>query len=356
MIRKSVMGTVACMLIAAIACDDDDKKVVTDRPDALRPDAGADAAAPPAPPAQPPAVDTIAPDIPGVVAAGTTVEVIAENFNGTEGPLGLLDGTFVFTETNANRIVQIDADDDVSTFLENSNGSNGLGLDPEGRIVSVQTTPGQTRIGIIYPPGSEAVLTDNYQGDAYGRPNDLVVSTTGAVYFSEPGPNVVAGAPPPETPPLPPAVYYVPVGGESIRVAEGIPRPNGITLSRDESILYVNNTNGESLLAFDVQPDGTLDNQRDFAPYQDVTTNAAGTVVSGADGLAIDNDGRLYVAATSGVQVFDAEGAHLGTIPIARAPQNIAFAGPDKRTLYIVGRGAVWKLQTLAQGFTGRAK
>jgi gluconolactonase len=350
------------VVIAAGACDDEDDGARTAPPSALTPDASApespDVGAPPAamPPPQPPAVDTIAPSIPGVVAAGTTVEVIQEGFNGTEGPLGLPDGTFVFTETNANRIVQIDADDNVTTFLENTNGSNGLGIDPEGRIVSVQTTPGQTQIGIIYPPGSEAVLTDNYQGDAYGRPNDLVVSTTGAVYFSDPGPNVVAGAPPPATPPLPPSVYYVPAGGEAIRVAQGIARPNGITLSRDEATLYVNNTNGASLIAFDVQPDGSLDNQRDFAAYHDVTTNTEGSVVSGADGIAIDNDGRLYVAATSGVQVFGAEGEHLGTIPIARAPQNIAFAGPDKRTLYIVGRGAVWKVATLAQGFTGRAK
>ncbi|MET0409691.1 MAG: hypothetical protein ABW217_00275, partial [Polyangiaceae bacterium] len=138
MISRSLIARVACVLIAASACDDDDKEPVTAPPSALTPDAAtplADAGAPPAPPPapQPPAVDTTAPDIPGVVAAGTTVEVIAEGFNGTEGPLGLPDGTFVFTETNANRILQIDAADNVSTFVENTNGSNGLGIDPQGR-------------------------------------------------------------------------------------------------------------------------------------------------------------------------------------------------------------------------------
>jgi gluconolactonase len=79
-------------------------------------------------------------------------------------------------------------------------------------------------------------------------------------------------------------------------------------------------------------------------------------VASGADGLAVDNDGRLYAATAVGVQVFSAQGRHLGTIPVSRSPQNLAFAGPDKKTLYIVGRGAAYKVQMLAQGFLGRAK
>jgi gluconolactonase len=141
-----------------------------------------------------------------------------------------------------------------------------------------------------------------------------------------------------------------------MRVAEGIERPNGIMLSRDEKTLYVNNSNGEYLLAFDVKADGTLASRRNFAKYQTVTKNAAGAMVSGADGLAIDNDGRVYVATSGGVEVFDAKGATLGIIPLSRAPQNLAFAGPDKKTLYIVGRGAAFKIDLLAAGFKGRAK
>jgi gluconolactonase len=166
---------------------------------------------------------------------------------------------------------------------------------------------------------------------------------------------VQPGAPPPATPPLPPAVYYVPPGGKAIKVAEGIQRPNGIMLSADEKVLYVNNTQGESLLAFDVQADGQVANQRNFARYQGVTKTATG-VTSGADGLAIDSDGRVYAATAAGVEVFSPKGEHLGTIPVSRAPQNIAFAGADKKTLYIVGRGAAFKVQLLAQGFKGRAK
>jgi gluconolactonase len=363
---RVTFGFVSWLLTGVIACGDSASE--QEERDALQPEgampampAGATpaaampAAAMPAA-AMPPAVDTSAPEIPGVVAAGTPVRVIQEGFNGTEGPVRFTDGSLLFTETNENRILRIAADGSVSTFLENSNGSNALGLDASGRLISVQTTPGQTRVGVIYPPGSEAVLTDNFEGKPYGRPNDLVVSTQGSVYFTEPGPNVVAGAAPAPAPPLSPAVYYVPVGGEAERVAEGIERPNGISLSPDESTLYVNNTQGEYLLAFDVQPDGSLLDRRDFAAYAGVTTNADGTLASGADGLAIDSEGRLYVATTIGVQVFSSEGEPLGTIPLSRAPQNLAFAGVDRQTLYVVGRGAAWQIQMLARGLAGRAK
>jgi len=304
----------------------------------------------------PPATDTATPAISGVAAAGTKVVAIKSGFQGTEGPIGMPDGALIFTETQANRITRIAADGSTSTFLENTNGSNGLAFDAKGRLISVQTTPGQTKIGVIYPKGAEAVLSDGIDGKPYGRPNDLVVSTRGGVYFTEPGPNVTPGAPPPATPPLPPAVYYIAPGGRAIRVAENIERPNGIMLSRDEKTLYVNNTNGEYLLAFDVKADGTLGNRRNFAKYQGGSKNDAGVFVSGADGLAIDNEGRVYAATAAGVEVFDVKGTHLGTIPLSRAPQNLAFAGPDKKTLYVVGRGAAFKVDVLTPGFKGRAK
>jgi gluconolactonase len=305
------------------------------------------------PPAAPTETTTTA--IPGVVAAGTKVEVIKSGFNGTEGPIGLPDGHVIFTETQANRITRIDKDtNQTSTYLENTNGSNGLGFDAKGRLVSVQTTPGATKIGVIHPKGSEATLTDNFDGKPYGRPNDLVVAKNGGIYFTDPGPNAAPGQPPP-TPPLPPAVYYVPPGGKATQIATGIARPNGIMLSPDEKTLYVNDTSGEFMLAFDVGANGAVSNRRNFAKY--ATVNKAPTgVTSGADGLAVDSEGRLYCAAIGGVQVFSPKGEHLGTIPVSLQPQNIAFAGADKRTLYIVGRGAAFKVRLQAAGYGGRAK
>lgn len=317
---------------------------------ALSASTGAQPAAPPAP------ANTVTPAIPGVVAAGTPVEVIKSGFTGTEGPIGLPDGSLIFTETQANRITRIDKDSGAtSVFLENTNGSNGLGFDAKGRLISVQTTPGQERIGVIHPKEAVATITDNFDGKPYGRPNDLVVAKNGGIYFSEPGPNATPGQPPP-VPALTPAVYYVSPAGKVARVAEGIERPNGVMLSADEKTLYVNNTAGEYLLAFDVKADGTLGARRNFAKYARVTKTPAGAFNSGADGLAIDAQNRVYAATAAGVEVFSAGGETLGVIPVSLAPQNIAFAGADKKTLYIVGRGAAFKVRVLTEGYKGRAK
>jgi gluconolactonase len=114
-----------------------------------------------------------------------------------------------------------------------------------------------------------------------------------------------------------------------------------------------------------VQPDGSVTNRRNFARYAQVNTSAAGgdvgpglryKVTSCADGMAVDKEGRVYNAGCNGIQVYSSQGKHLGTIPTARQIQNLAFAGPDKKTLYLVGRGAAWKIQTLTQGYLGRAK
>ena len=123
-----------------------------------------------------PSIETRTPQIPGVVAADAVVEIIGYGFSGTEGPVALPDGSLIFTEPRANRITRIDNRGNVSTFLENTNVSNALGFDPEGRLISVQRGAGQTRVGILYPEGSEQVLADSFRGEPFVRPNDLVVS------------------------------------------------------------------------------------------------------------------------------------------------------------------------------------
>ena len=141
-----------------------------------------------------------------------------------------------------------------------------------------------------------------------------------------------------------------------MQVTTAIARPNGIMLSPDEKTLYVNNTNGEYITAFDVAADGKPANARNFANYATINKTSTGQPNSGADGLAVDAEGRVYCAAIGGVQVFSAKGEHLGTIPVSLQPQNIAFAGADKKTLYIVGRGSAFKVRLLTAGFAGRAK
>jgi gluconolactonase len=208
------------------------------------------------------------------------------------------------------------------------------------------------RIGIIYPVGSEETLADSVDGKGFSRPNDLVRGNNGSIYFTD---FSVINPEPPGV--LAPAVYHIAPGTKgAVRVADGIARPNGIMLSQDERVLFVNDMWGEHLLAFDVQANGTLANRRNFATYQGVTRDSTGAIRSGADGLALDADGRLYAATSIGVQVFTPDGQLAGIIPTGRDPQNLAFAGPGKRTLYIVGSGAAFKVELKVAGFGGRAK
>jgi gluconolactonase len=302
----------------------------------------------------PPAADTVAPDIPGVVVGGTRVQLLKEGFDGTEGPIAMPDGSVIFSEINKNRTIRIDKDDTFSTFLENTGGTTGVAFDRQGRLVAAVVPWGSTKFSIIYPEAAKKVVIDNYDGKPFGRPNDLTIAKNGGMYFTD---SANAMPRPPEGLPLPAAVYYLPPGAtKATQLFTDVAFPNGILLSRDEKTVYLNNSNGEYLLSFDVQPDGALTNRRNFAKYDGVRPNAAGVPASGADGITIDAQGRLYVAASNGVQVFSAQGQHLGTIPTPRPPQNLAFAGTDKKTLYIVGRNVVSKVQMIAEGFKDRAK
>ena len=196
------------------------------------------------------------------------------------------------------------------------------------------------------PEGERRILAERVQGQSIGRPNDITVSKQGTVYFTSGG------------------AFSIDAAGTVSPIGTNL-RTNGIMLSPDEKILYV--TNGPVVVAFDVQPDGMVRNQRDFAKL-----DAGGA----GDGLAVDAAGRLYVTSQPGVQVFSPEGKYLGLIPTPRAVMSAAFSGPGKRTLYVSAAGAlnpdgteistppgvrnnaksIFKIPMLAQGFTGRAK
>ncbi|UCV01652.1 SMP-30/gluconolactonase/LRE family protein [Dechloromonas denitrificans] len=287
--------------------------------------------------------------IPGVVEAGTRIEFIRDGFKGTEGPVRLPDGSVIFTETQDSRITRIAADGSVSTYLENSNGSNGLGFSAYGELVSVQNR--EPRVGVIAPADKVRTLADSYEGVSFGRPNDIVVGRRAGIFFTDSG-----AAQKPDQPPVgKPAVYQITPGGALKRIANDIERPNGVQLSPDEKVLYVANTPGEYIIAYDLGNDGSIGQRRNFAKLAGYTKTDNG-YSSGADGLAVDEKGRLYATSNAGIEVFSAKGDALGIIPTPKKPQNIAFAGKDKKTLYVVGRGSAYRIALLTPGFAGRAK
>lgn len=298
-------------------------------------------------PALPPATDTVAPEIAGVVKAGTKVQVIKQGLtSGTEGPIALNDGSgaVIFTEQQADRISKIDKDNNVTPFLENITGINAVTINARGQMIGLQRMQngGKAQIAIIYPKGQEKVLSDAINGQPILNPNDLIGDKKGGVYFTVPGA-------------MPQAVYYVTPAGQTVVATTDIDRPNGLQLNRAENILYVA-SGGEYMRAFDINPDGSLKNARNFGKYGFMMANATGVMASGADGMTIDNDGRLYAATNGGIEVFSEQGQNLGVIPLSRKGQNLAFAGTDKKTLYVVGNQAAWKIDMVAVGFRGRVK
>jgi gluconolactonase len=294
--------------------------------------------------------DTKAPEIPGVVAGGTKVQLIRDLFQSTEGPIAMPDGSLLFTEQDGGdgRLVKIDKDGNISTFLENTNRTIGLAYDHKGRLIGTQSRI--PRVGVLHPV--RMTLAEQFESVPLVFPNDLVIDTKGGIYFTDQLQTRFRPVPAGRTTPL---IFYIrPEDRTLIKVSGEVTSPNGITLSPDETILYV--ANGPTIAAFDVQPDGTLRNFRQFAALVDLRRNEAGQVQGGADSICMDAAGRVYAATGVGVQVFSPQGQHLGTIPTPLPPQAVAFAGPDKKTLYVVGRGAVYKVAMLAQGVMGRAK
>ena len=282
----------------------------------------------------------VTPAIAGIVAADTRVDVVREGFEGTEGPVLLKDGSLLFTENRADRIVRIAPDNSISTYLEKTGSANALAVNAAGDLLAVQTSP--SAIAVLGPKAKP--LATAYAGKPFNRPNDLAAARNGNIYFTDPGAAPQPGAAPAKT-----GLYRLDKRGKVSLIADDIRRPNGVALSPDEKTLYVANTAGEALIAYSVASDGRLSNRRDFAKLAGFKETPNGPS-SGADGITVDADGRVYVATSAGVQVFSPDGAALGIIPLPRAPQNLAFGGKDRSQLYVVGRGAVYRIATLTHG------
>jgi gluconolactonase len=246
----------------------------------------------------------------------------------------------LIAQNDNSRVVRLDGGGTPSVVYTDTRTGGSLSINSKGAVFIVQRAL-RTAVAQLAP--RKRILADRYNGDPLDcaglNPNDLTADSRGGVYFTQGG------------------VYYANPQGVVSKYGQNI-TPNGIILSADEKRLYV--TNGPALAAFDVQPDGSLTNQRELARLE-----GGGN----GDGSTIDAAGRIYVTTNPGVQVVAPDGTYLGIIPTPRPVISVAFGGPGKRTLFVLARGArdaagnevanaaqVYSIETIAQGYRGRPK
>jgi gluconolactonase len=324
---------------------------------------------------QPFRIERLDPALDAIIAADTQIETLGDRFALTEGPLWIpegKDGYLIFSENAGNVIYKWQRGKHLSVFLERSGftgtdntkvggqtvaghiailliGSNGLALDPEGRVVVTAMADGT--VYRLEKDGMRTILADRYDGRKFSGPNDIVVKSDGAIYFTD-TPWGLRGAEKDPNRELPFYGFYLIKGGKVTLLGSdkdahgGI--PNGITLSPDEKFLYVT-SGGRKTMKYDIRSDDTIENGRVFVEH-------------GSDGLRVDTKGNLY-SSSGGVpgviQITSPEGKPLGRLhlpqpagePRARVcATNLAFGDADDRGMYITACTHLFKLRLKIPG------
>jgi gluconolactonase len=256
------------------------------------------------------------------IVTAQVVKLSSVSYQFLEGPVWDGKRALYFSDQNAGKVYKYVAGEGFST-VRSGELTNGMVYDRSGflyvcemgtsnRIIQMDT------LGIF-----QKVVANTYNNKPFNRPNDLCRDKKGGIYFSDPTWGTMNQDKQ--------AVYYIKPSGEVIRISGDFQKPNGLCLSLDGNLLYVDDWSDKYVYVFDVQADGTAINKRIFCTLQ----TSPGQTGSGADGMKIDSQGTLYVATSTGIQVIDKNGIYLKTITLPETPSNVAFGGKDLKTLFI---------------------
>ncbi len=265
-----------------------------------------------------------------LIAAGATVEKLADGFMFTEGPACDKDGNIYFSDIPNERIHKWSLDGKLSTYRENSGRANGLYFDSDGNLLACEG--GNRQLTCISPDGKATVLADRFDGKRLNSPNDLWIDPQGGIYFSDPRYGGDDG--------LELDGFYVfylaPDRKRLICVLDDLVKPNGVIGTKDGKLLYVADAGDSKTYVYRIQADGTLTDRRLIAPV-------------GSDGMTLDQRGNLYL--TRGVvHIYGPSGEKLAEIQVPEAPANICFGGKDRKTLFITARKGLYSLQMNVRG------
>ncbi|MET8088272.1 SMP-30/gluconolactonase/LRE family protein [Micromonospora sp. NPDC005237] len=251
--------------------------------------------------------------------------------------------SLTFTDIPAGRIFRLDAAGDVTAVRDPSNKANGTAYDRQGRLVVCEHAT--SRLVRRELDGSWTTLADRYDGRELNSPNDVIVASDGTIYFTDPpyGRTSEFVGVLREVPLDVCGVYrLVPDTGELTLLIDDLDGPNGLCLSLDESVLYVNDTEHGNIRRFRLQ-DGRGTGGEVFA----VTSGPGDPVV---DGLKIDSTGNVYCTGPGGIHVYSPDGAHLGVIEVPEVVGNFVWGGEDLCTLYICASTSVYSVRTTVAG------
>ncbi len=289
---------------------------------------------------------TDSPDFECIAPEYATLDRIAYDCIFTEGPVWhSLKGYLVWTDIIGNTIWKWVPEQGASVLLRPSGKADGTTFDRQGRLVVAGWS--SRTVWRIEHDGSTVTLASHYQGKKLNGPNDIVVKSDGAIYFTDsPGDlfNCEMGGTDLQKYLDFNGVYRLdPEDGALTLLMDSFTYPNGLAFSPDESLLYINDTYRRLIRVFDVNPDGTVSNGRLFT---DVTGDDPGI----PDGMKVDVEGNVYCSGPGGIHVFDARGNRLGRIRVPEDVTNMGWGDKDWRTLYITARSSVYRIRLKIPG------
>jgi gluconolactonase len=268
----------------------------------------------------------------------TQAERLATGFVFTEGPLWHPDGFYYFVDVRASMLYRITPGRPHEVVREKTGGGNGTTFDLQGRLILCEGD--NRRVTRRAADDRFEVLVDRFEGKRLNRPNDVVCKSDGSIYFTDPGLRVPLAEREVEHA----GVYRIAPDGAVSLVAD-FEYPNGLAFSPDERLLYVANTRwAQYIHVLELDGDGRVLRRRIFADMSSDETDGV------PDGMKVDVEGRVYCTGPGGTWVFAPDGTRLGVIRTPEVPANLAFGGPDLRTLFFTARTSVYTLRAKVPG------
>ena len=303
---------------------------------------------------RPASYDVLDPRFSELIDPDADLRHLADGCTWAEGPVYLAaERALLWSDVRSNRLMRYDErTGSVTVEEEPANFCNGHTVDLDGRVVACEH--GTRSVVRWLSPGRRETIADRFEGRRLNSPNDVVVASDGAVWFTDPtyGIDSDAEGHRAESEIGSSNVYRVdPVGGSVTAEITDMVRPNGLAFSLDERSLYVADT-GVSHVE---------DGPRHLRRYdvEDGHVTGGGEVVATCpdgvfDGFRLDEAGRLWTSGRQGVHCYDPDGTLLGTIRLPEVCANVEFGGVDRRTMYLTANTSLYAIDVRVAGAAQR--